>query len=340
MELGHGRLLAEGPSRVLAPGGVPHQHPGRLHLGGHVRQRLLDCTLAADGLSELLPFVGELDGPVQRRLGYAEGLGGDADAAHVQGHHGDLEPLAAVTQLPGRRDVAVLEDQLGLDRRPDAQLVLDGPEGEARVALAQYEGGDAPGALGPVLHGEDDVHVGHGGVGDEVLDAVEDVPVPVGICDGLLHGGIGARRGLGEAVGAQGGAVGDGHQVVLLLLLGPEGQEGVAGEGVVDRHRDGGGRAGPRYLLDGHGVRDGVAAAAPVLLGHRHAQDAQVAQPLDDLLGEPALRLVLGDDGLDLVQGEITDHLLNHQLLLVQGEVHSESPSGTGYWPLLGGKRG
>ena len=56
------------------------------------------------------------------------GLGRDADAPGVEGHHGDLETLAFLAEHVLFGDAAVLEDQIRSRGRPDAQLVFLRPE--------------------------------------------------------------------------------------------------------------------------------------------------------------------------------------------------------------------
>ena len=88
-----------------------------------------------------------------------------------------------------------------------------------------------------------------------------------------------------------------------------------------DRDRDG--RVDPRQLLDGDRVRDGVAARAPVLLRDRKAQQAQLPELRDELVGKAAGQIELFRDGCDPLSRERPDRVANELLLGSQVEVHA-----------------
>ena len=88
-----------------------------------------------------------------------------------------------------------------------------------------------------------------------------------------------------------------------------------------DRDRDGG--VDPRQLLDGDRVRDGVAARAAVLLRDRKAQQAQLPELRDELVGEAARQIELFGDGCDPFSRKRPDRVANELLLGSQVEVHA-----------------
>ena len=160
-------------------------------------------------------------------------------------------------------------------------------------------------------------------VGDELLGAVDDPLVAVELGPGLGVAGIGSGFGFGQAEGGEllaGGQVG--HPLVLLLVGAPVVDRGgaerdVGGHG--DRHR----RVDPGQLFHRECVGEDVAAAAAVLLGEGDAHQAEIAELLDDLVGEGLGAVQLFGDGRDLAHGEITDCLPEQALLVSQIKVHA-----------------
>src|SRR5436305_14645532 len=107
---------------LLGPRRLPGEQAGGVELGRHVREVELDRLEVGEMGAELLALlrVGQrlLEGP----LGDADRLGGDADAAAVEGGHGDLEAVSLLAETVAGRDAQVLEGQLGGARGVDAQL--------------------------------------------------------------------------------------------------------------------------------------------------------------------------------------------------------------------------
>jgi hypothetical protein len=71
-----------------------NEEPPDLGPLGHVRQHLLDQLVAADLLAERLALVGVGDARIQAGPREPDRAGSDAEAALVDGAHGDEEPLA------------------------------------------------------------------------------------------------------------------------------------------------------------------------------------------------------------------------------------------------------
>ena len=86
-------LMFLAPESISAGRGVD-QLPRRLDLGRHVGEHELDRLVGHHGLTELAPFRGVAEGPLEGALGEPEGLGRDAGAGAVEGHHGVLETAA------------------------------------------------------------------------------------------------------------------------------------------------------------------------------------------------------------------------------------------------------
>ena len=226
VHLGHGGFHAVGGVRLLQLGGGVHQEPGAAELGGHVGDLKGDGLLEADGLAELDALLGVGHGGVIGPLGDAQRLGRDTDAAAVQGGHGDLEAVALLAQqvLPGH--FHIVKDQLGSGGGADAHFVVVVAEVEALPALLHDEGADAPGADIRCGDGKDHIGVRLGGVGNEDFAAVEDIVVALQDGGGLGAAGVGSGVGLRQAEGADLLALGQGHQVLALLLLGAVGEDG------------------------------------------------------------------------------------------------------------------
>ena len=201
-QLGHGGGDGIGLALLLADSGLVEQELSGGDLGlqlGHLEGQIL---LLADGLAELLPLHHVLPGNFKGPLGDAQALGCHADAAAVQGLHGQLEALAGLGNhvLGGHADV--FQDHVGDLGAADAHFVFHLAHGKAGGALFHHEGGHALGAHRGVGEAVDHGIICQGAVGVEALGAVEDVAVPVLGSHGLLSGGVGAGGVLGQAEGA------------------------------------------------------------------------------------------------------------------------------------------
>ena len=74
-------------------------------------------------------------------------------------------------------------------------------------------------------------------------------------------------------------------------------------------------------LLHGDRVGEVVGAAAPVLLGVGHAHQTELAELLDDLVGEAVLAVELLRDRSHLLLGEVAHEALNVSLLVCEIEI-------------------
>ena len=77
-----------------------------------------------------------------------------------------------------------------------------------------------------------------------------------------------------------------------------------------------------RELVHDQRRADVVAAAAAVLLGHEHAERADLAQPPEEVAREPVLRVDARGDRRELFLGQTPNGVANQ--LVFGGEVHQD----------------
>ena len=138
----------------------------------------------------------------------------------------------------------------------------------------------------------------------------------------VLVGGVRARLRLRQREAADLVARRDRLEELLPLRVVAVLSDRVAEERVVHGHHDGVRSAHARDLLHRDGVRDRIAAHAAPLLGRENAHEAQLAHPLDGLVGKTSIAVDLGGDGADFALGEVARHLADHPLLVGEIEVH------------------
>ena len=156
---------------------------------------------SAIGCAELLALLGVGDRLVEAALGAAEAAGADVEAAAVEAHHRDPEALAlAADEILGRH-ADLVEIDLGGRLRMPAELLLLRAEADARHVLLDHQAGNA---LRPVDAGADhgDVDLVLAAARDERLGAGDDIIIAVLDRAGLERRRVGARAGLGQAIGA------------------------------------------------------------------------------------------------------------------------------------------
>ncbi len=221
----------------------------------------------------------------------AERRGPELEASDVEDVEGDPMALARLAeQRVLRHDHAVQRDRAGRGAVEAHLLLLRADAQPGRVTLDE-EGAECF-AVDLGVHRE---QVGEAGVGDELLGAVE-LPAPVwepGGAGADAHR-IGPRCRLGEAVGADTGAIGQARQVALLLRIGAEEDDRQRADPGVRRVRHGEGAGGRDRLVDDQAA-DAVQASTTVLLGNIDAEEAIGPELLEE---RPVRRVVLA---LDLV---------------------------------------
>src|SRR5207244_10267971 len=84
----------------------------------------LNRLVLRDGDVERLADLRVVARLFESRAPDADGLRGDADAAAVEGAHGDLEPLALLAEAVGDRDFHVLEEDGAGRAGADAEVLV------------------------------------------------------------------------------------------------------------------------------------------------------------------------------------------------------------------------
>ncbi|MCZ7678592.1 MAG: hypothetical protein M5U28_07405 [Sandaracinaceae bacterium] len=221
-------------------GGRPVDELARgLDVAGHVRQGHLHGLLLRERPPELDARAHVRHRLVERALREADRRGADRGAEAVQRAERGAHAVALLADAIDGRDAHALEAHLA-----DGVAAEDGDRAraEARRAGRHHEGAQAPPLPGRRRRREDRVDVGHAGVRDEDLRAVEHVAVPL------------AARGRGDAREVRAGlrlreregrdllASHDGGQPALALRVVAERGDGVAaealhGEGELEQRR-------------------------------------------------------------------------------------------------------
>ena len=162
----------------------------------------------------------------------------DSQPAGVQCRHRDRESLALVPDQPIGVHPGVGEMHLGGRRSAHAHLALGRARGHAFRPSVNHERTDPVRPL-PAGTGQQQEEVSDGPVRDPRLVAVHHVGVPVADRRRAHRGRIGAALRLGQAVGAQRSTAEHVGEQPPLLLVGPEGDDTVAGQHVhADPQRD------------------------------------------------------------------------------------------------------
>ena len=117
-----------------------------------------------------------------------------------------------------------------------------------------------------------------------------------------------------------GGEVGE---PLRALLLGAEVVDRERAERVVRGDRDRDRRVDARQLLDRDRVREGVGAAAAVVLRDRHAHQPELGHLGDELVREPLLAVELLRDRRDLLECELPDRVAHQLVFALDVEVHA-----------------
>ena len=134
---------AAGGGAIGEPGGVIDEHARGGDLRGHVGQLELNGLEFADGLAELLAFLGVFRGGVAGALRHAQRQRGDGDAPAVEDLQAVHEAVALLAQQIFLGHAAIAEDDFGSVARAHAQLVFLFAGAKAGRALFDDEGGDA-----------------------------------------------------------------------------------------------------------------------------------------------------------------------------------------------------
>ena len=301
-----------------------------LSLGSHVSQLELGVLECADGLAELLSLFYVSDGSLKSALADAECLCSDTDTSAVQRVHCDVEALALLSQHVCLRDAAVSEDQLISGGSADTHLLLLRTEGEAGSALLNDECGDFLGHAAALLNHagdrKDHVYVCFLTVGDEDLGSVQNPLFAIQNGLGLLTLCVSTSAGLGQTECTDLSACCQVRKVLLLLLLGTKGEDGIAAKGSMCGNDNAGGAANLGQLLYAHSVGQDVTTLSAVLLGNGNAHKSSFCHLLNGYARELLGLVNLDGKRLNLFLGKLSEQSACHFMLFAQSEIHDFFP--------------
>src|SRR5689334_6076628 len=169
-------------------------------------------------------------------------------------------------------------------------------------------------------------------MGDESLDAVQDVAIALAHGRGSGTAGVASGIGLRQAEATHHLAGRQEWHEAPPLLFGTKAHDGGSAERGVRRYREPVRRVHLRELLDHDHEADGVEPRAAQLLRPRHTEQPELAHLLDVLPGELPFRVPLCRRRRDLVARELADHRARGEMLLGEIEcvVHRKSLGGFG----------
>src|SRR6266702_6137989 len=153
---------------IFHPGGAIDEQACCLYICGHVCQRRLNHLEISDTLAKLAALLCKSYTGIQARLGYADSSGSNAQAAAVQGRHGDFEALPRGAEQRTFWHAAFLQDDMDMLCCAVAQFLAGHWLAlEAGSAGFNEEGADAflPGRAVAVC--KDNGDMGAGAVGDQ-----------------------------------------------------------------------------------------------------------------------------------------------------------------------------
>ena len=174
--------------------------------------------------------------------------------------------------------------------------------------------------------GGDDDDVGGVGVGDEQLDAVDDIAVPRGVGSGGHAPGLGSGRRFGERQSQARAAGADAGQDVVLLGGTAGVQHGEAAQH--DGGKVGAGQQGAPHFLNQHRQVQERPAGAAVLLRERDARPAQAGHLPPEVVGEPPVVILHfpHQRKRGFLRQELPRRVFQHLLDFAQPHVHSKTP--------------
>lgn len=313
---------------------------GRFDLGSHLGQLELDGLVLRDRLAESVTLLGIGDTQLERTLCDTATTCRHVDAADLDSVHHLVKPSASgAAKYPIGRNAKSVHDELGRVDALVAHLVDLPGNGEAGADLSEagllldQEGrhrlvGRGALRVSFVTSYEHGHQVRRAAVRQPHLLTVQDVLVAVP--DRLRgdRGDVRAERLRHRERAAHLAQRHPGQEVVLLLLravlLEHVRHDEVRVDDAGDRHPAAG------DLLDAERVGEEGLAQAPVLLGDHQAEQAQLLEAVDDLLGVLVAVLQLGRDRDDLLVHEVANG--GEDLLLDVGETGGLGESRHGYF--------
>ena len=251
---------------------------------------------------------------------------GDADPPVREDREALREPAPSLAQQVLLRDAALAERQLVRVARPPSELAVRRGGLEPGRVRRHDDRRDAVRPARRLGRRGDDVERGDRGAGvrDERLRAVDD---PVAVLEASRRVDLAPRRSRRRAPSSANPPSAsprrERREPALLLLVGPEPVQQVAGEPDRRRQRDRDRLVDPPELLERETHRDRVGVGAPVRLGERQPEQPEVAHLLHHVERELLLPVGLGRPRLDDLFGELADDAAERLLLRSQVEVHA-----------------
>ena len=254
---------------------------------GHVGQLHLDGLARVDGLAEGHAVARPGQRHLQHALAHAEVRVGDVHAGDGQRVHGHFHALAFLAEQVLRLELHVGHFEAGVPRAAAAHHMRHVHQLEALGVHGHEEGAQALVAfLVGIGHGDDIGELGHVGMGDEPLLAVQNVIAIRVLHGGGVHVGSGAAGLLSEREAGEDGLVGElvhvgGLQLVATVVV----QDAPVQVGRVVQVHAHAARAPGELLLHLQDLLLGEAPSA-VLFGQRVAVQVVLAGQVDELLRE------------------------------------------------------
>ena len=310
--LEHGDCLGRHAPLVHQPAEPETALESKGDLGLHVGEFFLNQLVGRERPAELgaLERIGA--GRVPAELGGAQCAPGDAVARPVEAAERPLESLDVGQQIVLGHEHIVHDDLAG-DRGPERELAFDLGRGEPLHAFLQEETAD----LTVVVFRPHHEDVGDRRVGDPHLGAGQLIAA-VGLARAGFHAArVGAMVGLGEADADDPFAFRQLGQVLLPLLLGAVGVDGVHAQARLDAQTRAIGRIHALELAGDEAVGHVVDSGAAVAL-ERRAQESQRPHLGHDLTVEALVAMGLQDARHQLVLGVGPRAVANHALLLAE----------------------
>jgi len=201
---------------------VIDDQPRSLYFGGHVRKLVLGDLELGELFPKLASLLRVSQSPVKSSFSDPQSLGRDFDPALIEELEDLIKPPALFTYQVGRGDLHIVKREFCCGGHLDPHLFTHVIGREPRSSLLHEDDGLA--AVGRFYIGvaltEDENKVADGPVGDEGLHTVDHVFITGPHCGRIHQGDVAPVIRFGEPPAAQELALGDGNQVLQLLLLG------------------------------------------------------------------------------------------------------------------------
>src|ERR1700676_2349729 len=335
-KLGDGSFHGETRTTVLLPGGLAHQEAGGINFRGHIGQHELNGLKVGNGMAKSRALPRVFQGVLERSLGDAGSLRGDADTPAVERGQGNLVTLTFGAQAIFDGNFAIGKGKLGAGGGVNAEFFFFFADMKTGRAAFDDEGGDALfGAVAISIH-INEGGVGYAAIGDPGFGAVNDIAIAAAHGGRPQRGGVGAGLRFGKRVTADTFATGEGRQEFFFLLLGSEAINRIGVERILHREDDARGGAHAGNFLDYDGVAGVVEAGSAVAVGNGDAGQAQRGSLAKGFTRKVARLVNFAREGLDFRFGEFAHGALQERLLVGEREVHARFSSAEASGPSFG----